>query len=164
MLPFARTEVDMSRIRAASPADIPALVGLMSAFYAEAGLPLPRTPAERAFATLLAEPRLGGVWLAEDDDTARGYVVLTLGFSMEYGGTRGFIDDLFVDPAARGRGVAAALLDRVRSASAERGVRVLHVEVGPENLRARQLYHRAGYAENGHLQLTIPLAAPLHAP
>src|SRR5215217_5646221 len=150
-------------IRPATPADVPALVALMSAFYAEADFPLPAAAATRAFAALLADARLGGAWLAEHDGDAVGHVVLTVSFSMEYGGLRGFVDDLYVRPEARGRGVAAALLGAVREASGALGVRALHVEVGPDNATARRLYARAGFADSGHLLLTMPLAAPVHA-
>jgi ribosomal protein S18 acetylase RimI-like enzyme len=132
------------QIRPATSADVPALVALMTAFYAESDFPLPVGPATRAFETLLADPRLGSVWIAEDGDAAVGHAVLTLCFSMEYGGLRGFIDDLYVRPEARGRGAAAALLAAVRAAAVARGVRALHVEVGPDNHTARRLYARAG--------------------
>lgn len=150
-------------IRPATDADTPALVALMTSFYAEADFPLPAGPAARAFQHLLADPRLGGVWLAEAAGEAIGHAVLTVCFSMEYGGLRGFLDDLYVLPAARGRGTGAALLAAVRTEAAARGVRALHVEVGPENATARRLYMRAGYADSGHLFLTLPLAAPVHA-
>jgi GNAT superfamily N-acetyltransferase len=150
-------------IRPATPADVPALVALMAAFYAEADYPLPAGPATRAFETLLADARLGGVWLAEAGGAAVGHVVLTVCFSMEYGGLGGFIDDLYVRPAARGQGVGAALLAAARGGALARGVRALHVEVGPDNDTARRLYARAGYVESGHLFLSLPLASPVHA-
>jgi ribosomal protein S18 acetylase RimI-like enzyme len=82
---------------------------------------------------------------------------------MEYGGLRGFIDDLYVEPKMRGRGVGAALLSAARTVAVERGVRALHVEVGPDNHVARRLYTRAGCADSGHLLLSLSLAAPVHA-
>ena len=150
-------------IRHATAADVPTLVALMTAFYAESDFPLPGGPAARAFEALLADPRLGGAWLAEVGGVAVGHVVLTVCFSMEYGGLRGFIDDLYVRPDARGQGAGARLLATARAAAAERGVRALHVEVGPENETARRLYARAGYVDSGHLLLSLPLAAPVHA-
>jgi hypothetical protein len=90
-------------IRPATPVDTPELVALMTGFYAEADLALPTEPAERAFQTLLADACLGGVWLAEIGRAAVGYAVLTVCFSMEYGGLRGFIDDLYVRYGARRR-------------------------------------------------------------
>lgn len=150
-------------IRSATPADIPALVALMTTFYAESNFPLPSGPATRAFEALLADPSLGGVWLAECDGAAVGHAVLTIGFSMEYGGLRGVIDDLYVRPESRGQGAGGRLLDALRAAATARGVRSLHVEVGPDNARARRLYERAGYSESGHLPLRLPLASPVHA-
>lgn len=150
------------RVRPAAPADVPTLVELMRAFYAESDYPLPEAAAGRAFATLLADARLGGAWLAEVDGLAVGHAVLTVSFSMEYGGLRGFVDDLYVRPQARGHGVAAALLAAVREDAGTRGVRALHVEVGSENAIARRLYARGGYEDSGHLLLTLPLAPPVH--
>jgi ribosomal protein S18 acetylase RimI-like enzyme len=80
---------------------------------------------------------------------------------MEYGGLRGFVDDLFVRAAFRGRGLAAALAE-VRSAAEAMGVRALLVEVGPENDSARRAYEKIGLADTGRLLLAAPLAAPVH--
>ena len=149
-------------VRPAAAVDVPVLVALMQEFYAEAGFVLPGDAAARAFKALLADPRLGGVWLAEEAGEASGHLALTICFSMEYGGLRGFIDDLYVRPVARGHGVAATLLAAARAEAVARGVRALHVEVGPENQIARRLYARAGYADSGHLFLSLSLAAPVH--
>ena len=151
------------QIRSARAADVSALVSLMQAFYAESDFPLASEPASRAFEALLADDRLGAIWLAEQAGEAVGHVVLTVCYSMEYGGLRGFIDDLFVLPAARGSGMAADLLAAARAGAAARGVRALHVEVGPANDAALRLYARAGYADSGHLLLSLPLAPPIHA-
>jgi len=151
------------QIRPARIADAPVLVALMQAFYAEADFPLPASPATRGFTALLSDARLGGAWLAEDGGQAVGHAVLTVCFSMEYGGLRGFIDDLYVRPEARGRGAGADLLCTARDDAVRRGVRALHVEVGPDNQVARRLYTRAGYVDSGHLFLSLPLAAPIHA-
>ncbi|MGZ8493118.1 MAG: GNAT family N-acetyltransferase [Gemmatirosa sp.] len=85
--------------------DVPRLVALMGEFYAGSGYPLPAAAAH-TFATPIAAPALDHVRLLEADDVPAGYLALRLGFSMEYGGLRGFVDDLFVRTAARGRGLA----------------------------------------------------------
>jgi predicted N-acetyltransferase YhbS len=109
-------------IRTATAADIPELVALMAAFYAESNFPLPPSSATRAFEALLAQPHLGAVWLAEYDGAVVAHVVLTIGFGMEYGGLRGVVDDLYVRPMMRGRGVGGRLLTAVRAAATEQGV------------------------------------------
>jgi len=63
------------------------------------------------------------------------------------GDTAGFLDDLFVDPAQRGRGVGAALLDHLRSYAAERGWGVVTWITGADNHSARQLYDRLAEAQ-----------------
>ena len=151
------------QLRSAAADDVPSLVALMTEFYAEADYPLPQEPATRAFHKLIAEPQWGGIWMAAEATSPVGYIVLTFSFSMEYGGVRGFVDDLYVQPQARGRGIGAALLSTVRSVCVLRGVRNLQVEIGSENGTARRLYQRAGYVERGHLLLSLPLAAPVHA-
>ena len=149
-------------IRAATVNDTTALVALMQSFYAEANFDLPIVPATRAFEALLDNEQYGAVWIAEGNGAAVGHVVLTLCFSMEYGGLRGFIDDLYVHPTARGQGAGARLLSAARAGATQRGVRALHVEVGPDNGVARRLYARAGYVDSGHLFMSLPLAAPVH--
>jgi GNAT superfamily N-acetyltransferase len=154
--------VSAGGVRVAQLADVPRLVALMSEFYAEAGYSLPTGPAARTFTQLLGDARLGRVWIAEWGGQPAGYVVLTVCFSMEYGGLHGFVDDLFVRSPFRGRGLAGAALGAVREACAELGVRALHVEVGPTNDAARRVYERSGFEASGRLLLTLPLAPPVH--
>ena len=90
------------------------------------------------------------------------YVVLTLSYSMEYGGLRGFVDDFFVRPAVRGRGVGAAGLAALEAAARARGVRALLGETSADTTAALNVYRRAGYVATDHLWLSRPLAPPVH--
>ncbi|MCB1421408.1 MAG: GNAT family N-acetyltransferase [Nitratireductor sp.] len=56
--------------------------------------------------------------------------------------TGGFLDDLFVDPAARGSGAAEALIDAVKAEAAKRGWTVIRWITAEDNYRARGLYDR----------------------
>ena len=58
-------------MREAGRADVPELVGLMRAFYAESGFTLDEERAAAGFAALLADARLGRVWLIEPAEPAR---------------------------------------------------------------------------------------------
>lgn len=155
---------DATRVRAATAADVPALVALMRDFYGEADFELPTAAAARTFEQLLARPALGGIWLMEADAAPAGFVVLTVAFSMEFGGLRGFVDDLFVAPAYRRRGLAGAALDTVREACVARGVRALLVETSSANEQAVRVYSRAGFTDTGRMLMTLPLAPATHEP
>lgn len=56
--------------------------------------------------------------------------------------TGGFLDDLFTDPAARGQGVAEALVRAVRDVGLARGWSVLRWITARDNATARKLYDR----------------------
>jgi GNAT superfamily N-acetyltransferase len=56
--------------------------------------------------------------------------------------TNCFLDDLFVDPAARGSGAAEALIDGVAAVAREKGWTVVRWITAEDNYRARGLYDR----------------------
>lgn len=151
-------------MRRARPDDIPTLVAFMELFYAESGYTLDRTHAERAFASLLAEERLGCAWLLDDEGRDAGYVVLTLRFGMEYGGMIACIDDLFVLPQHRNRGLSTAALVEIRDFCRSKGIRAITVEVAPDNGPAQAVYRRIGMKEESDRRLlALPLERPTHA-
>jgi GNAT superfamily N-acetyltransferase len=149
-------------MRTALPDDIPQLIALMAEFYAEANYPLNRVRATEAFIALLADDRLGHVWLIEKDSEAVGHLVVTLCFSMEYGGLIAFVDDLFVRRPFRRSGLGASALEEARAFCASRGVRAMLVETGHDNAAAQAVYHRAGFVPVDRLHLTLRLADPTH--
>lgn len=54
--------------------------------------------------------------------------------------TRGFLDDLFVDPASRGSGAAQALIDAVKAEGRTRGWALIRWITAENNYRARGVY------------------------
>jgi GNAT superfamily N-acetyltransferase len=56
--------------------------------------------------------------------------------------TGGFLDDLFVDPAARGSGAADALLQALAELGRQRGWSVIRWITAEDNYRARAVYDR----------------------
>ena len=156
------TKAESATIRQATLSDVDILVALTAEFYAEAGFTLSTADATRAFTALLGSQQLGAVWLAEVEQRPVGHVVMTLAFSMEYGGLRGFIDDLYVNRLFRDRGIGAALLSEARDGALERGLRALCVETGREDHPARSLYARTGYVDSEHALLVQPLQQPMH--
>lgn len=149
-------------IRPATLSDIETLVRLIKDFYAESGFDLPETSAARTFAALLDDWRFGQVWLVEVDGHPAGFVVLTVSFSMEYGGLRGFVDDFFISPKYRNQGLGHAALEEVKRACRQRGVRALVVEVGPQNDAALSAYKHVGFVDTGHALLKLELAPAVH--
>jgi ribosome biogenesis GTPase len=145
-------------IRRALESDVDALLSLMSQLYSEDGTdPFNRDRHRRAARELISKPESGGIWITVDDDEAVGYVVLTFGFSLEYGGRIAIVDEMYVATSHRRRGLGSKALQFVEDAARRHGVRALHLEVEPENDGARAFYHRSGFRENARQLLIKPL-------
>jgi GNAT superfamily N-acetyltransferase len=149
-------------MRLAQTDDLPMLLDLMADFYVESGYALDRAHAEEAFSALLADPRLGRVWLIQQGSDVVGHVVVTFVFAMEYGGVTAVVDDFYVRPASRGAGLGTSALAEVRRVCAELGMRAMRVEVGGDNAVAQSVYRRVGFDAVDHLLMTLPLADPTH--
>jgi GNAT superfamily N-acetyltransferase len=134
----------------------------MSDFYAESGCVLDRAHAAEAFTALLADDRLGRVWLIEQGSEAVGHVVVTFVFGMEYGGVTAVVDDFYVRSASRGAGLGTAALAEVRRACAELGMRAMRVEVGRDNAVTQAVYRHVGFEAVDHQLMALPLAGPTH--
>jgi GNAT superfamily N-acetyltransferase len=143
----------MIESRLAGPADADSLVDLMERFYAEERYPFEREKGRAALLPLLEDSALGRVWVFEDSGALAGYFVLTLGWSIEYGGRDAFVDELFVLTSHRGRGLGKRALQVMVSACRELGVQALHLEVERDN-PAAELYRANGFSDHERRLLT----------
>jgi ribosomal protein S18 acetylase RimI-like enzyme len=133
--------------REAGAGDAPLLLEMMREFYRADHLSFDRAGASRALAALLDDRTLGRVWLIEAAGQTAGYVVLTFGFSLEFGGLDAFIDELYVRPGFEGRGLGRETVAFVEREACVVSVRTLLLEVRTGNDRARRLYERAGFLD-----------------
>lgn len=127
-------------IQKADPSDIPLLVQLMEEFHGEGGRPLDRAWAAASFTALFQDESRGAAWIVSCGGQPAGYVVLTVRFSMEFGGLDAFIDDLFVRPVFRRRGLGRLVLAALFADCGRRGILAVHVEVAADNIPAKGLY------------------------
>lgn len=84
----------------------------------------------------------------DDDAAAVGFTQLYPSFSSVSMCRLWILNDLFVAPAARGRGIAAALLERARRHAAETGAKGLALETARDNTAARRLYEKLGWTRD----------------
>jgi GNAT superfamily N-acetyltransferase len=139
------------------------LVSMMAEFYAEAEYDLNRTVAAEAFSTILADERLGYIWVIQAEHHDVGHVVLTLKYAMEYSGLIACLDDLYVQPNWRNKGLSTAALVELRGFCERAGIRAVTVEVGLDNGPAQRVYRRIGFTEGANRQLlALALGAPSH--
>ncbi|MEY8837744.1 GNAT family N-acetyltransferase [Cribrihabitans sp. XS_ASV171] len=129
----------------AKPDDLDRVMTLVTAFHVEEGLEGTDETRRAALQPLLDGIPHGCVYLIGPVRAPLGYVVITFGWSLEFGGMDAFVDEIFIRPAVRGRGIATEVLVSLPKALAPAGVRALHLEVDRGNETAQRLYARAGF-------------------
>jgi ribosomal protein S18 acetylase RimI-like enzyme len=127
------------------PGDAAELLALARAFHAEDGHPLD-TAGERAVLEVCDGHPLARGFLVRHAGRTVGYLVLTLGYGIEYGGADAFIDDLYLTPEYRGRGIGEQVMAAAEAEAYRLGARAVHLVVAPRNERAQRLYRRSGFA------------------
>lgn len=75
-----------------------------------------------------------------------GYALLYAFWSNEYGGTVLTLDELYVLPLFRNRGISTSYLETLETKNSS--YVLLALEVMPENDKAKSLYSRLGFKEN----------------
>lgn len=153
--PDAQTSATLTvALEPASGGDVPRVLDWMRELYAGERIPFEELTLETALRELLGNLAWGRVFLLYADGRLVGYALVGLGFSVEHGGRIALLDELFVQPASRGRGIGSIALRLLQSACRKLGARALLLEVHGENTRAEALYRREGFASNGrHLMV-----------
>ncbi len=148
--------------RVAAIADLATLLEFVREFHLNENLPFDESIDREVLKHFLADASFGRAWFIQQADEAIGYIILTLGYSLEYRGRDAFIDELYLRPQYRGQGIGTQTLAFAEDACQELGVRALHLEVDFENPDAQRLYHKKGYQRHQRFLMTKHLlVAPL---
>jgi ribosomal protein S18 acetylase RimI-like enzyme len=118
---------------------------MMSDDYEESGYPYRDGPSREAFNRLISDEALGRIWLMMQNGQVAGYIVLTFGFSLEFGGLNALVDDLYVRKQFRRRGLARLGLMTAVAECETMGIGTISLEVEPRNRGAKRLYSATGF-------------------
>jgi GNAT superfamily N-acetyltransferase len=111
----------------------------------------------RMFETLIGEPSQGAVFIARADGRAVGFATLDWKWSSLKAARIGYLEDLFVDPEARGKGIADALIEVCAERCRELGMPAMEWLTAPDNRRAQQVYNRTGAESETYLEYDLEL-------
>ena len=150
--------------RLAQETDADLILEFMSEYYAFDGHHFDEKKSHAALFGLLGNGSLGCVWLIQDGDAAVGYVVLTLGYSLELLGRDAFIDEFYLRENYRGRGWGRQAMTFVEDAARSLGVNSIHLEVTRPNTTAQQIYRKLGFEDRKHYLMTKWIARGLSKP
>ena len=116
-------------------------------------------PNEQVFGEDIAA---GQLWVAELDDAVAGVAAITTDQSPEYADVGWDLNEpavvvhrLAVDPAFRGAGIAAALMQQAEMVARERGITVLRIDTNTQNPATQRLFPKLGYTLAGEIALAF---------
>jgi GNAT superfamily N-acetyltransferase len=135
-------------IRAASPADVEALVGLINAAFR---VELPYIEGDRIDAEGVRSYMAKGKFLVAEDTAVSGCVYV------ELRGDCGYVGLLGVDPPRQGTGLGRRLMDAAERYFREASCRAIDLRVISARTPLPAFYRYLGYLETG----TAPLAADI---
>lgn len=141
------------QIRRANGADADIVAQFARAFHQEDGHPLSDVGVHALVRALDAGFKDALVLLLEVDDKACGYGMLSFGYGIEHGGPETFIEDLYVLPEFRAKGLGRLLIDELEKRAREAGCKAIHLEVMQGN-RAEDWYRRLGWNDRNSRLLT----------
>jgi len=146
-------------VRRARPGELPVVLDLATAFYAEDGFTTPVWQLRENLLVLLDSDSARVTVACRQNDEVLGFAITTLSFGLEYG-RLAELEDLFVVPAHRRSGIGSALINDSADWARSRGCRALELVVAPNGANVDHLlnyYARQGFTSEGRQILSRDL-------
>jgi GNAT superfamily N-acetyltransferase len=128
----------------ATSKDSEAIERLLRGQFDEHGIALDPDALRHAVRGALEQPSRGTFLLARSPAPI-GLAYLAYTWTLEHGGPSAWLDELYVLPAERDRGVGTALLHAALEHAAREGCGAIDLEVETTHARAARLYAREGF-------------------
>ena len=114
--------------------------------------PVPEENYAATFNELMRSDDYLKCYIFEDEGEACGFVLLSKTFSQEAGGVSVTIEEIYIDDAHRGKGLATEFFNYLKSLP---DIARLRIEVEDDNEGAKRLYERMGFSLLPYLQMVI---------
>lgn len=145
----------MRSLHLATPDDLPKLLPLVAAFHEHEGYETDPDHQRDAITPLVEGSPHGAVWLIGPRRAPVGYVVVSFGWSVEFGGMDAIVDEIFIRSAVRKRGMGGEALDALAKALKDGGIRALHLEARQNDPSLHKFYARARFkARDGYVLMS----------
>ena len=120
--------------------DIEIIVPMMQNFYAIDNYPIEPETTRTLFKQFIEDANLGRCWIISHNKITVGYVILTYVFSFEYQGRIAFLDELYLNENARGKGIGRKTLEFIHQQAIQNELKIIYLEVESHNEVAKKLY------------------------
>lgn len=134
-------------VRAATPEDLPAMVGLLGELFAiEADFAPDPQAQRRGLALMLEDPATRRVLVAQAGQAVVGLCSVQMLVSTAKGGLVGLVEDVVVAEAWRGQGIGAMLMRGLDELARELGLLRLQLLADTNNTPALEFYQGRGWS------------------
>lgn len=149
-----REVTDETMVRKIEPGDREAYIAMAQAFYSSDAVhhAIPRRHIEATFDEMMRSDVYLEGYMLLDADRPAGYALIAKTFSCEGGGLTVWVDEAFIRPEYRSRGLGQTLFAAVEAGHGASLAR-MRLEIAPDNLRAKRLYEKLGFEELPYLQM-----------
>lgn len=100
-------------------------------------------------ACLSDSPYIEG-YVFEDDGVLQGYAMVAKSFSTEFGKPCMWLEDIYVAPEFRDRGIGSAFMSYIQNKYPDA---IFRLEVEPENERAVHVYEKCGFVVIPYMEM-----------
>ena len=132
-------------ISLAGPEDRARVIALMERNLTESGGDWDPVRRARALDPLLKGSPHGAIWLIGPVRAPLGYALVSFGWSLTLGGCEGWVDEVYIRPSVRCRGIGTEVLHAIAVALAKGDVKALHVRLPDTATATRRFCERAGF-------------------
>lgn len=133
------------RIEKANLEDQDTLVDLLLHQFEEHAIESSQEGLAWAVGQVVREQDHGFFLLARAGDLALGVANVAFAWTLEHGGKSAWLDELYVIPEYRGRGIGTALLKEAIAEAHRSGCTAVDLEVDENHHQAENLYQREGF-------------------
>ena len=135
--------LEIARAKLADVADLHPLVEKYRAFYKQ-----PENEKTLGYLKSRLENDEAIVFIARDDSVAVGFTMLYPTFSTVSLSNVWLLNDLYVEEANRGQGIASKLMETAESAAREAGATRVFLRTAHDNVTAQSLYEGRNYIQD----------------
>src|SRR5262245_4801789 len=132
-------------VRSAVEGELAAVTDLLVAQLREHRVETPEAKLAESLRAVLQHPERGRILVAVERGRPVGMAAVSFVWPLEHGGRSSWLEELYVEPAARGRGIGTRLLEAALRVAAEAGAVAVDLEVDADHQRVARLYARHGF-------------------
>ena len=139
-------------IREITPQDKEEYIKMAQNFYNSDAVShqIPKENFVKAFDAAINKNPFIKLYILESDGTTAGYASIAVTFTTEGGGNTLWLDELYIKPEHRGKGLGRGLIEFLKK---DDDIKRIRLEITPKNERAKKLYVSEGFVPCEYSQL-----------